>query len=281
MYNIMKDSIAAPRSLLKYRNKSGWFVFFYLFVLSLAVSIGNIIYYVKMPSPEVVNSTETGCTILNNEISCTGDQYDITQEYTLYGYPVFFMDGDDSVEMIGAMPDQSLVFQGTWMHLYLGSESIQSLDLSPIMALKDFNGTILYLANIILVMSLILSFLGNVVMLLFVTLISTVPFLRLKRFISYKKIFKLVLFAITPFAILMTFYNLIGFPDIVLFVLMFVAYRSVLILQRELYFQTMQHFGAQGPIPPFGGTQPTEEDVSEPEEIERSDAEPKDDSEED
>jgi hypothetical protein len=234
-----------------------------------------------MPSPTLVNTTETGCLIDEAGIACSGVQYDPSTEYTLYGYPVFFLDSDDSIEMIGAMPDQSLVFQGKTMKMYVGSESIQSLDLTPIMAVYDFNGTILYLAKIIFAMSLILSFLGNMMMLLFVTLISTVPFLRLKKFISYKKIFKLVLFAITPFAILMTFYNLIGFSDIFLFILMFVAYRSVLILQRELYFQTMQHFGAQGPNPPFGGTPTSEDDVTNQAEIEILDEETKDDSEED
>jgi hypothetical protein len=73
---------------------------------------------------------------------------------------------------------------------------------------------------------------------------------------------KLVIFAISPFAVLMTFYNLINFDDLWFFILMLIAYRSVFMLQRELYYQTYQHLGSfEGLSKP--SRQPEDDDVSE------------------
>jgi hypothetical protein len=85
------------------------------------------------------------------------------------------------------------------------------------------------------------AFFQNGLFFLFIVLISTMSFLRLKRYIPYKKIFRLVLFASTPMAVLLTFYNLLALPEWAFFLLMFVGYRSIFVLQRELYFQTMVH----------------------------------------
>ncbi|PKL00514.1 MAG: hypothetical protein CVV56_05935 [Tenericutes bacterium HGW-Tenericutes-1] len=246
MYNILKDSLISPKNLLKYRNKKGLFTFFYLFLLTAFVSIGSFIYYFKLPSPSLINTSLTSCEYLDEGLSCTSDTYSPSEEYQIYGFSTYFLTENATVSDIGVMPDQSMVFSGKNLTFYQNNEAMTSVDLSPLLPNYDFDGVIVFVGKILLVMFLVFSFIGNMLMLLVVTLISTIPFFRLKQYIQYRKIFKLVIFAISPFAILMTFYNLIDFSQWIFFILMLVAYRSVFQLQRELYFQTYSHLGSFG-----------------------------------
>lgn len=247
MYNILKDSLISPKNLLNYRNKKGLFVFFYLFILTVFVSIGSFIYYFKLPNPALINTTLTSCEYLDEGLSCTSDTYSPSEEYLIYGFSTYFLNENSIISDIGVMPDQSMVFSGQSLTFYQNNQAMTSVDLSPLLPTYDFDGVIVFVGRILLVMFLVFSFVGNMIMLLIVTLISTIPFFRLKQYIPYRKIFKLVLFAISPFAILMTFYNLIDFSQWIFFFLMLVAYRSVFQLQRELYFQTYSHLGSFGP----------------------------------
>ena len=247
MYNILKDSLISPKNLLKYRNKKGLYTFFYLFLLTVFVSIGSFIYYFKLPSPALINPSTTSCEYLDEGLSCSSDTYSPSEEYLIYGFSTYFLNGNSTISDIGVMPNQSMVFSGQSLTFYQNNQAMTSVDLSPLLPTYDFDGVIVFVGRILLVMFLVFSFVGNMIMLLIVSLISTIPFFRLKQYIPYRKIFKLVLFAISPFAILMTFYNLIDFSQWIFFFLMLVAYRSVFQLQRELYFQTYSHLGSFGP----------------------------------
>lgn len=92
---------------------------------------------------------------------------------------------------------------------------------------------------------ILIHILGNLALLLLIGLISTLPFIRIRKFIPYKTIFKLVIFALTPVALLMTLYNLLDFPEIMFFILLFIGYRSIYLMQRELQYQTMIHLEKQ------------------------------------
>ena len=191
----------------------------------------------------LITSESTSCFYQNEGLVCNGETYSPSEEYNIYGFTTFFLDSNDSTSEIGIMPDQSMVFSNKSLTFYQGNQVLSTIDISTIIETDGFNGAVIFVGKILLVMSLILSFLGNMLMLLVVALISTIPFFRLKRFIPYRKIYKLVIFAISPFAVLMTFYNLINFDQWIFFILMLVAYRSVFQLQRELYFQTYSHLG--------------------------------------
>ena len=267
MYNILKDSLITPKNLLKYRNKKGFFTFLYLFFLTAFVSIGSFIYYFKLPSPSLINTETTSCQYFDEGLSCISDTYSPSEEYQIYGFSVYFLTPNKTITDIGTMPDQSMVFSSKMLTFYQGNQALSSIDLSPLLLNYNFDGVVVFVGKILLVMSLVLSFLGNMVMLLIVTLISTIPFFRLKRYIPYRKIFKLVIFAISPFAILMTFYNLINFSQWIFFILMLVAYRSVFQLQRELYFQTYAHLGSFGNQPQNPTDSSNPDDVTDETEI--------------
>jgi hypothetical protein len=85
-----------------------------------------------------------------------------------------------------------------------------------------------------------LGVLSNLFILLFIILISTIPFLRFKTHIKYGKIFKLLTFAASPMAFLFAIYNLLNFDVFIFFILMLFAYRTVFTLQKEMYFRVMK-----------------------------------------
>jgi hypothetical protein len=74
-----------------------------------------------------------------------------------------------------------------------------------------------------------------------IVLISTMSVLRLRQFIPYKKLFRMILFASTTIAVLITFYNLLPVPEWVMFLVLILGIRPHFILQRELTLQTMIH----------------------------------------
>lgn len=270
MYNVFKDSIINPKNLLNYRNKKGFFTFMYLIVLTVLVSIGGFINYFKMPNPQALSTEINFCEYTDTGLSCQGNEYDPTKSYEIYGFNTYFLDDQDSISSIGTMPSQSIVFSNKSLTFYQGNQALSSIDLSPMLASSNLSEIIVFVGKIMLSVFLTMTFLQNFVMLLVVALISTIPFLRLKKFIPYKKIYKLVIFAVTPFAILMTFYNLINFYQWLFFILMLVAYRSIFQLQRELYYQTFLHFNQQNP------QNPESNDVTDESEITISDEEDSD-----
>lgn len=242
MYNIAKDSLFQPRLLLKYRNKSGFFTFLYLLVLGLFLSIGAIVYYAGYKTNSVLTPETTGCDLVGGELVCSGGEYDPLNRYNLYDYSVYFLNAEENLAILNSqLTGQVMVLQGSDVHFFLSGVLISTLPIIPAdstLNLTDFFDT---LQTAMVVTVLIVNYLGNLLLLVFLSLISTLPFLRLKKFIPYKKIYRLVIFAITPLAILLTFYYLVDLPELLFFLLMFLGYRSVFILQKELTYQTLAH----------------------------------------
>jgi len=242
MYNIAKDSLFQPKMLLKYRNKSGFFTFLYLLVLALFLSIGAIVYYAGYKTNSVLTEETTGCQLVAGEIVCSGAGYDPLTRYNLYDYSVFFLNADDNIAILNAeLSGQVMVFQENTVHFYVSGVHLSALQMIPDDSQMTFTEFFKTLQTGMIITVLIVNYIGNLILLLFISLISTLPFLRLKKFIPYKKIYRLVVFSITPLAFLLTFYYLIDLPELLFFLLMFLGYRSVFILQRELTFQTLSH----------------------------------------
>jgi len=243
VYNIVKDSLFQPKSIIKYRNKSGWFAFFYLLILTVFMSIGGAVFYLGFQGNTTISTETTGCDLAVASVVCDEASHINTDKYQLYGYSVFFLDETGVVSDVSTlMDDASIVVQGNSLDFYLSGKFFSTL--RPFSSLPDTMTFDRYFANIstaVLIGSILITFLGNLFLLVFVSLVSTIPFFRLKKYIRFKVIYKLVIFAITPIAFLMTFYNLLDLPEFLFFILMLIGYRSVFLLQRELYYQTMLH----------------------------------------
>ena len=79
--------------------------------------------------------------------------------------------------------------------------------------------------------------LNSIMSIIFFIFISSLTFLRYRKEIKYSLIFKLVAFAVTPVAIVFTLYSLITFDIIIFYVLLFLAYRSIFVLNKEIFKQ--------------------------------------------
>lgn len=241
MYNIAKDSLFQPRLLVQYRNKSGWYAFFYLLILALFMTISAIVFFAGYRNNSEITSASTGCGLDSQGLVCDGSSYDQDTTFHLYGYTLYFLDEASTVSDLPVLDEQSIVIQGRTMTFYFSSTKLSTLTVFSSDADISFDRFFQNLNVAILISSIFISFLGNIFLLVFISLVSTIPFIRLKKFIPFKKIYKLIIFAITPIAFLMTFYNLLNIPELFFFILMFIGYRSIFLLQRELYFQTMLH----------------------------------------
>lgn len=239
MFNILHDSIFNPRGLLKQVNRSGWFVFLYLFVMALFMASGTIFAYLSHPVP-TFDATTTGCRIADQTLTCDGANYDPDKVFYLYNIRVYFLDSSMTTGDITNMATTSIVVQNTSATLYVGSLSMSSQQLfgpgSTNLTLAD--GMTMF-AKTILIAGIAASLIDNLLIITIIALISTLMFLRYRRFIRYRKLFKLAVFAVTPFALLITLYNILYFGELLFFIIGFVAYLPLFRLNREIYAELM------------------------------------------
>ncbi|MBI9008746.1 MAG: hypothetical protein JEZ05_01835 [Tenericutes bacterium] len=237
MFKILQDSIFNPKGLVKQVNRSGWFVLLYLIVMALFMSIGNTITYVSYENP-VINDETTGCSLVDNSIVCDGENYDINALFFVYGIRVYFINEDATVDDIPNMELNALVVQDDTVGIYLNKSFVGALSIFS----ADYGFTTLAAAfssvlTTLLIASLVSNFIMNLILILGVTLVSTIMFSRYRKFIKYKKLFKLTVFAVTPVVLLITFFNMLQFDMIIFFILSLVAYRTLFSLNRHLYMQ--------------------------------------------
>jgi hypothetical protein len=238
MYNLVKDALFVPKNLLKYRNKSGLFTFFYLLLLALLISIGGMIHFITYPGNSTITTATTGCSIENATLVCDGAIHDTDNQFALFGYAIYFLNPGETVTDPAAV---RMIFQGSSLTIQADGQEDFRMDMGVIYAAQDFDAFFGNLAGVVRASAIAMEILASIVLMVFVTLLGTISFLRLRRFVSYRKIFKLVVFAMTPFALLMTFNGLMEIDFVILTVLMIVSYRSVFILQREMTKETFLH----------------------------------------
>lgn len=262
MYGLIRDSLFTPKNLLAYRNKSGFFTFIYIILLSVLISIGAIVYYVGFNGNSVITEESTGCSIVEGNLVCAGAAYDAGKEFALYGISVYFINSGDDF----SYPDKNcIVFQSNNIYFYVKDLGSFSLHAKEALTISDtFDGYIRDFSNSICTLLILFAFVGNILVVLFVSLMGTIPFLRLMKFIEYKTLFKLVVFAMTPFSVLLTFYNLLNLPEFLVIVLMLFSYRSLFVLQRELTQLTFEHLAKNAGVNYYPGMQSPESESPEP-----------------
>lgn len=239
MFNILHDSIFNPKGLVKQVNRSGWFIFLYLIVMAIFMSLGSFVAYFSYDN-SLITSETTGCSLVNHELVCDGENYDLENMFYIYGTRVFFLDKDASITDLSDIGESSIIIQGDSVTLYFNNSPLASEALfSTEYGILTFEEGITTLENFFLITSIVTNLLSNLFLIIMIILISTLMFIRYRKEIKYRKIFKLVTFAVTPVALLITFYNLLQFDSIIFFVLAFFAYRTLFNLNRQLYIQIL------------------------------------------
>ena len=236
MFNIFANSLFNPKGLVRYVNKKGFFIFIYLLMMALLMSIGMIVSIVGYDN-SLISEETTGCRIDDYSLVCDGDNYDVNDIFYAYGFRVYFLDDATEIADITNMNSNSMFLKGMDMEIYINGQQFYSLPLLAVYEIETMTELNDMLASFFLAGGIIGSIVQNFLLILAIALLSSLAFLRFKKEIQYKKIFKLVVFAVTPLAVLFTFYNLLQFGDLIFFILMFFSYRTIFVLQRELYYQ--------------------------------------------
>lgn len=239
MFQILHDSIFNPKALVKQVNRSGWFIFLHLLIMAIFMSLGVFVAYAAYDNSDIT-SANTGCSLTEGLVTCDGENDYVNDLYYIYGMRVYILNTDDTVDNIGTFETQSIVLQNDRATLYVnGNESMSFGVFSGEYDVSTFDEGIDLIATFVLISGIIGNLLSNFMLITAIVLISSLMFLRYKKVILYKKIFKLVTFAVTPVALLITFYHLLAFDMIIFFILSIFAYRTLYVLNRELYMQMM------------------------------------------
>lgn len=263
MYNILRESILAPKQLIKYHKKQGWFVFLYILILAVFLSIDVFVVLIANDNP-VVNNETANCEVVDQSFVCAETPID-EQYLNVYGVPIYFLSDNQDVDEVDADNYDNVLFTG--MAVVVKDDTIYfrfdapistSIDASEMTSVSEVYS---YIKTSIVTIAIVKAIIQNIFIIIFIILISTIPFIRFRKEIRYKKIFKMVTFAVTPVVIMMLLSSLLNFGTLMFFLLMFIGYRSIFALQKELYFRSMMR--QQNHQQP---QRPSEEDVIDQEE---------------
>lgn len=238
MFKVFRDSLFDPKKIITYQNKSGWFVTFYILILALLMSTGSIIYYAKYDNNSTITTATTGCSISNSKLVCNDASHDPSKSYTIYGFTFYFLDSTENVSEISLMESDVMVFQNDTISIYQSHSLYFSWSIEPMLSQSiDFDQMMSTFESALLFVAIVMNFGSNIAVMVFFVLISSLPFLSLRKFFKYKNIFKLVTFATTPIAALLTFYGLIPMSDFIFILLLFGSYYTLMILRRSMMAQ--------------------------------------------
>lgn len=251
MYGLLRDSILFPQNLLAYRNKRFWFIFVYVLILSALVSMPIIIRVAGYSGNSDISTALTGCSVTEGSLVCEGTAYDPDRAYAFFGYSAYFVNPGD---MISEPAANRLVFQGDRMYLYMDGVQTVRANVSSLLVLTSatsFDGMMAGFESLVRYLSAPYAIFGTLILLLSFALLGTLFFSRLFAFVRFAVIYKLVLFAMTPVALFLLFNNLLALDPILFWVLLFISYRSVFVLQQVLTRETLIHLGetGKGPFP--------------------------------
>jgi len=236
MYRVFVDSLLNPNALLDHRNKGGWFAFGYAMILIFLMSISTIVYLAEFPWANPVTEEATGCALVDQVVVCESSA--TPRVRSMYGVSVYFFNADESVP--STIDTQAIVVQSGSIRVQNGTTNDVEVPFSVLSA-TSFDAVFGQLYAGLRISVFLFGLFQSGFFFLLIVLISTMSVLRLRQFIPYKKLFRLVLFASTTIAVLITFYNLLPVPEWVMFLVLILGIRPHFILQRELTLQTMLH----------------------------------------
>lgn len=270
MFEVFSNAFVKPKLLADYHNKKPWFVILYLFILVLLMSISTFVFLLSA-DVSTINDTTTGCTITDNKLVCSPGEYDINQEYSLYNFDLYFLPETNSLDDIDDLSPLAVVFQGSKMTMIVNQSLARDIEFESFGGITSISQAVNILKISVILSGIGLNLVSNLFILLMVISISSLSFLRFRPYITYGKVFKLVTFAAAPTAFLFAIWNLLNFDILIFLVLMLIAYRPIISLQREIYYRLVNFHGNLKDN--FEGGQTVEQD--QPEESDFEDEEDK------
>jgi len=242
MYQLFLDSLLTPKRILNHRNRSGWFAFLYLLVLSILVSISTFVFVFGYPDNSTITTESTSCSFEQGSLVCADSGL---REYHFYGMSWYFLEADETIP--SSISSESMVVHGMTLKFYTAGKMEFAFVIPATFQSLGFDTFFHYLINGMKVSIILQGILSNLFLLVMIALLTSISFSRLRMFIPYHKLFKLIIYGLTPIALLLTFFYLLRLPEWLLILMLLLGSRSNLILQRELYIQTGRYLHEQNP----------------------------------
>lgn len=261
MYKILTDGLLHPRQLLAYRNKSGWFVLAFFAFLSLFATIGQGLFYVSYGQNSDFRPENTACEYLGGTLVCDEPGHDYTEPLDFFGSDAYFLPSGVDVSSLGLSAGTALVFQDEYVAFFSEGDGLMSIDLSPVLSAgTDLASIMSTYAAVFLVMTIFFAFLGNILLLAVFTLMSAMPLVRLRGFLRFKKAYTVLAFSSVPFALVLTFNNILRLPEWAFMILMFISFRSSFVVIRELFEQAFAYLNPEAASGPDESARPEEDE---------------------
>lgn len=99
MFAVIRDSIFRPRSLPKYRNKSGLFVFFYVLILSILFCLSGMVPYINNRGLDSLDKERIIETFSSSDAKITDSIFSSSESYmlSLQGQYFAFLADDENI----------------------------------------------------------------------------------------------------------------------------------------------------------------------------------------
>jgi hypothetical protein len=238
MVHILSDGLFHPRELLRYRNKNGWFVLAYFVLLALFCSIGAGMYYVAYSLDMGFTAANAACDYDSGTLVCDEAARDYTEPLDFFGGDAYFLPSTADVADVDISGENAIVFQDEYIALFSSGRRVIVLDVtSQIAAGLTLDDILSSLKVGVLIAIILFNIVANVILLSIYALMAAIPLVRLQGYIRFGRAYTILAFATAPFALLLTFHNILGLPDWALMILMVVAFRSPFLVIRALYEQ--------------------------------------------
>lgn len=254
MYKILSDGIIHPRNLLRYRNKSGWFVLAYFAVLALFCTIGAGLYYYSYARSSGFTAENAACAYEDGTLVCEDATHDYETPLDFFGGDAYFLPESTDAASLDVAGGFVLIFQEKYVAFFSEGQCVTVLDVSPQLAAGlTLPALMESLTTGFLIAAILGNFVGNILLLAAFTLMSAIPLLRLRGYIRFGKAYTVLAFASVSFALVLTFHNILGLPDWALMLLMVVSFRSSFLVIRELFDQAYAYLAPREPQAPEDG----------------------------
>lgn len=266
MYNTLRFGLFEPKKIMQFKDKSPFYALVFLAILTLFMSIGSFTFYLGYHVPSTLNAESCACVLTDGEITAL-DGHLATTEFVMYNIPVYVLTQGEDISVLPALED-AFVFSGHRLLVYSSSKVILNVNLSDTLSGSPDLDTVFETVRVYTMWTIIaFNVLINFGLIVLVTLFSTLQLLQYRRMLTYRQNFVMTSIALSPVAIVMTFYNLLSIPSIVFFIALLISYRSMMVLRREVEKMAFEARLAQ--MPPHDESIPSEEEEpSDEEEVE-------------
>ena len=257
MFKLFRDSIFAPKNIIHYRAKSGWFTFFYMMLVALImgivfmvkpISYTGLTYHEKRDIISAFKNTDSKIqsgiyySTYEKEIEVNGITIGFYSTnnyvYNMENPPVFAVIGGSIYYVMSAASGNRLYLYEDISEL---PEKLQNINLYELdetsECFDEINNLISYYKPMVVALALLIGLIQGLISMLTYSLLTygfMILMLRVDRFMKKGQLFKMLIFSSTAIVVTESLIELFGISGILIWLFLFVSFIPLFILEREI-----------------------------------------------